>query len=112
MKRRYKRCTLSARSDVAAPEIGDHRNAGALGKPRRTAELQAVPGLRLMTHCLPVTTDGGYGLCGDAVFLKQAIDRLCVQSREFDPCKRCTMQLVAGCFVQGKQNSFQALRIR
>jgi hypothetical protein len=37
MKRRYKRCTLSARSDVAAPEIGDYRDAGALGKPRRIA---------------------------------------------------------------------------
>jgi hypothetical protein len=112
MKRRYKRCTLSARSDVAAPEIGDYCNARALDKPRRIAELQAVPGPRPMTHRLPVTTDGGYGLRVDAVFLKQAIDRLCIESREFNPCERCTMQLVAGCLVQGKQDSFQALRIR
>ena len=111
VKRRYQRCTLPTRSDVAAPEIGDHRNARALGKPRRIAELQAVPGPRPMTHCLPVTTDGGYGLRVDAVFLEEAIGRLSVQSREFNPCKRCTMQLVAGCLVQGEQGGFQALRI-
>src|SRR5260221_428305 len=59
MKRRYERCTLPARSDVAAPEVGNHRNAGTLCKPRRIAELQAVPGARAMTHCLPVATEGG-----------------------------------------------------
>src|SRR6267378_3746866 len=112
MKRRYERCTLPARSDVAAPEIGDHRNARALRKPRRVTKLQAVPGSRPMTHCLPVTTDGGYGLRVDAVFLKEAFGRLSVKPREFDPCKGCTMQLVAGPLVQGEQGAFQGLRIR
>src|SRR5256886_13933829 len=103
VKRRYQRCILPTRSDVAAPEIGDHRNARALGKPRRIAELQAVPGPRPMTHCLPVTTDGGYGLRVDAVLLEEAIGPPSVQFREINPCKRCTMQLVAGCLVQGVQ---------
>jgi hypothetical protein len=112
MKRWYKRGALSARGDIAASEIGDHSDAGALGKPRRVAELQAVPGPGPMTHCLPVTTDGGYGLRGDFVFLEQALDRFCIESREFNPCELCAMQLVAGCVVQGKQGGFQALRIR
>src|SRR5438445_9640764 len=112
MKGRYKRRALSARSDVAAPEVGDHCNAGALGKPRRIAELQAVPGPRPMTHCLPVTTDGGHGLRVDAVFLKQAMGRLHIKPRELNPSKRRTTQLVAGWLVQGEQDDFQALRIR
>src|SRR5204862_8262091 len=58
VKRRYQRCTLPTRGDVAAPEIGDHRNARALGKPRRIAELQAVPGPRPLAHWRPVATDG------------------------------------------------------
>src|SRR2546430_14856839 len=69
------------------------------------------PGPRPMTHCLPVTTDGGYGLRVDAVFLEEAIGRLSVEPREFNPCKRCPMQRVAGCLVQGEQGGVQALRI-
>ncbi len=65
-----------------------------------------------MTHRLPVATDGGNGLRGDAVFFQKALDRLCIEPGELNPGERCTMQLVAGCLVQRKQNGFQILWIR
>ena len=54
VERGHERRALPARSDVAAPEVGDHRHVGLLGDARRIVELQRPAFLGAMPDRLPV----------------------------------------------------------
>ena len=53
----HQRRTLAAGGDVAAAEVGDHRDAGEFGKQRGIADLQGVAVLRAVSHGLAVAAD-------------------------------------------------------
>ena len=81
VKRRNEGRTLSAGSDVAAAEIGNHGDASQLGQQGGVADLHGEASRRFVTDGLPVTADGA-DLAGLQVQLsEQQGDALCGESR-------------------------------